>query len=347
MITLKRNEEIECFQVELSLKVKTKQSPFISILILAKEIEEIDAISLNANLLSSFPERACSNLLKRLAEQKYLAEKRHGFFSSYTLTELGEECANDKFFWIGEKGVYNVYLSKSNFIKQQIIRTEKVERLEDDRKTYEIGTPNDIIQYQNRIISINKSEVLIEDVEKRCFQLKSLTGILEVQSKGNETQLKINFNNQSSYQTEIEIEENALRDELLSACQEFEYDKEKKAILSDFCNDNLSFNRRVRISKPIFQKNQFNQVELENIYHIPSDQQNADLWYWELLYRNMNDYFIDENSFNEYAREWSLLFQPHFKVKVPKRKELSALFSERKDAFYQIAKLETIDYLNY
>lgn len=347
MIILKRNEEIECFQVELSLKVKTKQSPFISILILAKEIEEIDAISLNANLLSSFPERACSNLLKRLADQKYLAEKEYGNFSSYTLTDFGEECANDKFFWIGEKGIYNVFVSKSNLINQKIIKTEKVERAEDNRSNNVIWTPEEILQYGNQILSINKSDVLIEAIEKRCFQLKSLTGIIDLQSKENETQLKINFNNQTVYQTEIEIEENVIREELLAACQESEYDQEKKAILSDFSNDNLSFKRRVRISKPIFQKNQFNQVELENIYHIPSDQQNADLWYWELLYRNMNDYFIDENSFNEYAREWSLLFQPHFKVKVPKRKELSALFSERKDAFYQIAKLETIDYLNY
>lgn len=347
MITLKRNEEIECFQVELSLKVKTKQSPFISILILAKEQEEIDAFSLRVNLLSSLPERACSNLLKRLEEQKYLEEIQHGNFSSYTLTELGKECAKDRFFWIGEKGIYNVFVSKSNLINQQIIKTEKVERAEDNRNNNVIWTPEEILQYGNQILSINKSEVLIEDVEKKCFQLKSINGVLEIQSKGNETQLKFNFNNQTVYQTEIAIDENVLREDLLSACKEFEYDQEKKTICIDFSNDNLSFNRKARISKPIFQKNQFDQVELENIAYIPSDDQNADLWYWELLYKNMNDYFLEENSFNEYAGEWSLPFLPHFNVKVPTRAELSALFSNRKDAFYQIAKLESIDYLNY
>ena len=40
MITLKRNEDIEIFQVELALKLKTKQSPFISILILADELDK-------------------------------------------------------------------------------------------------------------------------------------------------------------------------------------------------------------------------------------------------------------------------------------------------------------------
>ena len=89
------------------------------------------------------------------------------------------------------------------------------------------------------------------------------------------------------------------------------------------------------------------EVELENISHIPSDKQNADLWYWELLYKNMNDYVLDENSLKEFATELAKPIQLHFKMKVPKRKELSQIFSEREDAFYQIAKLETIDYLNY
>src|SRR5690606_6496796 len=110
----------------------------------------------------------------------------------------------------------------------------------------------------------------------------------------------------------------------------------------DFGKDNLSFNRKVKIGKPIFQRNQFNQVELENISHIPSDKENADLWYLELLYKNMNDYFLDENSFKEFATELASPIQLHFKRKIPKRKELSEIFSEREDAFYQIAKLETI-----
>ena len=89
------------------------------------------------------------------------------------------------------------------------------------------------------------------------------------------------------------------------------------------------------------------QVELENISHIPSDKENADLWYWELLYKNMNEYFLEENSFKEFASELATPIQEHFKIKIPNRKELAEILTEREDAFYQIAKLETIDYLNY
>ena len=188
---------------------------------------------------------------------------------------------------------------------------------------------------------------MIEDVEEKCFQLKSVNCNLEILSKENESVIKISKENQLLFQTDLEIEENSLQKELLANCSEFEYDHEKEAILSEFNKDNLSFNRKVKISKTIFKRNQFNQVELENISHIPSDKQNADLWYWELLYKNMNDYFLDENSFKEFASELASPIQLHFKVKVPKRKELSEIFSEREYAFYHIAKLETIDYLNY
>lgn len=350
MITLKRNEDIEIFQVELALKLKTKQSPFISVLILAQELDKdnyyITSEDIQSDLLPALPIRACENLLKRLQSQGYF-EKECINEKGYLISEQGAESAADKSFWIGEKGVYNVFVSKSNLFEQRIIRTEKVERAEDNRNTNILRTPNGIRQYENQILTINKTEVLIEDVEEKCFQLKPVNAILEIQAKGNESVLKLSKENQILFQTNFEIEENALQKELLATCSVFEYDQDKEAILSEFNKDNLSFNRKVKISKPIFKRNQFYQVELENISHIPSDKQNAELWYWELLYKNMNDYFLDENSFKEYASELAKPIQSHFKVKVPKRKELSEIFSKREDAFYQIAKLETADYLNY
>ncbi|MBS4013956.1 MAG: hypothetical protein KGZ97_09420 [Bacteroidetes bacterium] len=357
MIVLKRTEDIDVFQVELALKLKTKQSPFISVLILAQEQEEVTANSLQQNLLTSLPVRACENLLKRLEQQGYLQKVQSNMFgyrqtyqntfANYVLTDLGQQSATDKSFWIGEKGVYNVYISKTNLIEQRIIRTEKVERAEDNRSNIILVTPREIRQYENQILSINKTEVLIEDVEEKCFQLKSVNCNLEIQSKENESLMKISKENQLIFQTDFEIKENSLQEELLMNCSEFEYDQDKKAILTEFNKDNLSFNRKVKILKPIFQRNQFNQVELESISHIPINQENADLWFWELLYKNMSDYFLDENSFKEFASELASPIQLHFKVKVPKRKELSEIFSEREDTFYHIAKLETIDYLNY
>lgn len=360
MITLKRNEDIEIFQVELTLKSKTKQSPFISILILAQEQEEISAETLQKNLLTSLPLRACENLLKRLVQQGYLQKKeeqhRFGYrqtfqdsFANYLLTDLGQQNAADKSFWIGEKGVYNVFVSKSNLFEQKIIRTEKVERAEDNRNTNILSTPNEIRQYEKQILTINKTEVLIEGVEERCFQLKQVNATLEIQAKGNESLLKLYRENQILFQIDFEIKESVLQEQLLNSCSDFdfEYHQDKKAILTHFSKDNLSFNRKVKIDKPIFKKNQFNQVELDNIFHIPSNQENAELWYWELLYKNTNYYFLEEISFKEIAIELSSPIQLYYKIKAPNRKEFVEILTKRNDAFYQIAKLETIDYLNY
>lgn len=357
MIALKRNEEVEIFQVELSLKVKTKQSPFIAVLIFAQEQEEVSAETLQQNLLTSLPVRACSNLLQRLEQQGYLQKRHHDMYSyrqtyrntfeNYSLTELGEQSAVDKSFWVGEKGVYNVYVSKSNLIQQRIIRTEKVERAESDKDNRITGTPREISQYENQILSINKTEVRIEDVEHRCFQMKPANCILEIQVKEIEGVLKLSKDNQVLFQTDIELDETTLQEQLLSTSDEFDYHQDHKAILTAFSKDNLSFRRKVRINKPTFTHISFNPVELDNIQHIPSDKQNADLWYRELLYKNTDRYFLDDNSFEEFASDNAKPFQQFYKVKTLKRNELAEIFSERDDAFYQTAKLETINYLTY
>ena len=344
MITLKRNEEVEIFQVELALKIKTKQSPFISILILAQEQEEVSSESLQQYLLKSIPVRACENLLKRLEQQGYLEYSNN---NSYHLTELGERSAIDESFWIGEKGVYNVYVSKSNLIQQKIIRTEKVERAESDKDNKVILTPGEIRKCEKQTLNINKTEVLFEDVEDKCFQLTSIKCNLEVLAQGNDIFLKLAKDNQLLFQSILDLEENILQEELLSSCNDFDYDEDKKAILSAFSKDNLSFIRKVKIARPIFMGYEFNSVELENVHYIPNNKRNAEPWLNELLYRGIDRYFLDDNSFDEFANDLAAPIKAHFNVAVPTRMDLVELFSERDDAFYQIAKLETIDYLNY
>ena len=171
---------------------------------------------------------------------------------------------------------------------------------------------------------------------------------MEIQSIENECQLKLSADNQLLFQTNIDLIESDLQEQLLSsASNEFEYHPDHKAILLSFSKDNTSLNRKVRITKPLFKQFSFDPVELENITHIPKDQYSAELWYLELLYKNIDRYFLDENSFVEFASEIAKPILQFYKVKIPKRKELGEMFSEREDAFYQTAKLETIDYIRY
>lgn len=366
MITLRKTEQVEIYQVELALKEKTKQSPFIAVLILAQEQGEITAETLKDYLSPTLPIRACNNLLIRLTQQGYLEKKRQQIFrndnwgrsfygkdendynsSIFTLTELGEQSAVDKSFWVGEKGIYNVYISHSNLLNQQIIKTEKVERnLEDDRNANRQYTPGFVLEHQNQILNINKKEIRIEEIEDKCFQLKPLECSLEIETKEDEALIRIK-EKQTLFQSSYEINENELKEELLSNTKEFEYNENKKVVLSEFNQGNISFNRKVKLRNPYFQNNQFNSLEIENVAFIPSDVQNAELWLNEILFKGINKYFLDDKSFNEYSANKAKPILEHYKVALPTREQLKQNFAERENVFYQTAKLETIDYLNY
>ena len=366
MIILRKNEQVEIYQVELALKEKTKQSPFIAVLILAQEQGEITAETLKDYLLPTLPVRACNNLLIRLTQQGYLEKKRQQNFRSniwersfydedendyndsiFTLTELGEQSAIDKSFWVGEKGIYNVYVSHSNLINQQIIKTEKVDRnLEDDRNANRQYTPGFVLEHQNQIININKKEIRIEEIEDKCFQLKPLECSLEIETKENEALIRIK-EKQTLFQSSYEINENELKEELLSNTNEFDYNESKRVVLSEFNQDSLSFNRKVKLRNPYYQDNQFNSVEIENVTFIPSDKLNAELWLNEILFKGIDKYFLDEKMFNEFTANKAKPILEHYRVELPTRKQLKQNIAERENAFYQTAKLETIDYLNY
>lgn len=369
MITLRKTEQIEIYQVELALKEKTKQSPFIAVLILAREQEEISAETLKEYLLPTLPISACKNLLIRLAHQGYLVKKPQqdfrnssrgsGFYneyeyhendynsSTYILTDFGEQSAIDQSFWVGEKGIYNLYISHSNLLNQQIINVEKVDRnLEDDRNVNRQYTPEFILDYQNQILEINKKEIWLEEIEDNCFQLKPLDCSLEIETNGEVAFIRIK-EKQTLFQSSFKISENKLQEELLASTSEFEYDKNKKVVWSDFNQDNLSFNRKVKISKPHFRRNQFNLVEIENVQFIPSDEHNAECWLNEILFKGIDKYFLDDNSLNEFVKYKAKPITTHYNIELPTRKELKQTIAERVNSFYQIAKLETIDYLNY
>jgi len=366
MITLRKAEQVEVYQVELALKEKTMQSPFIAVLILAQEQGEITAETLKDYLLHTLPIRACNNLLIRLTQQGYLEKKRQQNFrndfwgrslydddesdysnSIFILTELGVQSAIDKSFWVGEKGIYNVYVSHSNLLGQQIIKTEKVDRnLEDDRNANRQYTPGFVLEYQNQILKINNKEIRIEEIEDKCFQLKPLECSLEIETKEDDALIRIK-EKQTLFQSSFEINENELREQLLSNTNELEYEANKKVVLSEFNQDNISFNRKVKLKNPYFQNNQFNSVEIENVAFIPSDKRNAELWLNEIMFKGIDRYFLDEKTFNEFTANKAKPILEHYSVELPTRKQLKQTIAERENAFYQTAKLETIDYLNY
>lgn len=371
MITLKKSEQISIYQVEMTLKRKINQSPFIAILMYGYEQGEISAEMLRSHLLPSLPVKACENLLSRLNNMNYLNRSHYGL--TYFLTDFGKKCAEEKSFWVGEKGIYNVYILQSTLINQDIIKTEKVDRSEDESTVSASPTPEFIREFKGKTLSIDKSEAFIESIEGKCFQLKSIVGSTEIESNNGETFLKITSNNQILFTKNLMLSEELVVDEILSnsklnprasitlrqislvdasknaTVQQdiLEYDKEKKLVLVGFNKNNLQFIRNVKISKPAFKKYLFDEITLANIPHAPSDELDAQEWYNEILIQGIENYFMNETDYSTWATYKKAEIEKYYNVMQPSRKKLISMLDKGPALFYKRAKLETMDYLNY
>jgi hypothetical protein len=169
---------------------------------------------------------------------------------------------------------------------------------------------------------------------------------LEIETKEDDALIRIK-EKQILFQSTFEIKEKELKEELLKNTNEFDYDLNKKVVLSEFNQENLSFNRKLKLRNPYFQDNQFFSVEIENVAFIPSNKRNAELWLNEILFKGIDKYFLDEKTFNEFTSNKAKPILEHYSVELPTRKQLKQTIAERENTFYQTAKLETIDYLNY
>jgi hypothetical protein len=91
----------------------------------------------------------------------------------------------------------------------------------------------------------------------------------------------------------------------------------------------------------------FEKTTLKDINHRPATEQDAQNWYLHLLTNNIQKYFLSNSDFDNHSLAHTQLFQPHFNLAAKKRSELIKELSKEKGTFYQRAKLETIDYLNF
>ena len=378
MITIKKSESIELYQLKLTLKEKVKQNPFIAVLMLAQELfdnesEYINSEILREKLLPVFPLKSCQNLLKRLSYEGYFDEvwdyngelikvskedflksdyksfQQKSDFVGFVLTELGEQSAEEKSYWIGENGIYNVYVSQSNLMSQRIIKIKKLERSEDDRNGNKISeTPYIITDYQNEILKIKDKECLIEEIDKKCFKLNPLDCTLEICAKDNECKLTIGKGNQEFFNSPFEINEIDLKEALLKNAEELHYDIDKKALLMHFDADNLSFFRTVKLNKPVFKNHRFDTVSIEQVLSLPINQNEAIKWYWSLLVNNIHSYFLSDEEFYIFSKQILEPFSQHYpNIKAPSRQKCIQYLEDKPNIFYQTAKIETIDYLNY
>lgn len=359
MIKLQKTETIDVYQVELCRNTREKESPFIAILIYAKELllndELIFAHDVRDNLFPILKEGACENLLERLSDLNYFTEEWDGNpeednaeFLGYRLTNFGEKCAQDKAFWVGEKGLYKLYVASSPFINQRIILVEESkDKINDESASL---VPKIITSYENKIIELNGIEVQLTNIENKCYQMESAKLKLEILA--NETGIKIQLVKEEKiiYENDAIGNDKITADEILSEIlentNEHHYDKNNKAVKVYFDKSNLQFNRDIVIRRPEFNDFEFEPIKIGSMKVIPIDRENAVKWYYELLIRNINYYVLSETEFDQYALKQIEYLKQYFDIK-PVSREMLLKEHQIANHFYKKAKLETIDYLSY
>ncbi len=349
MVTLQRNQIIEVYQISMEIQTKTKENPFIAVLILASENpnNEITPKDIQEKLFGgTLPERACKNLLMRLTEMNYFQENIAS--ETYTLTNKGIENAKDKTFWQGEKGIYNVYLiNESLLFSQELVKMEKKERSNNDKDNTTIKTPNKVSNLKEENFNLLGREFRVENIDNQCFKLKDETWNLRViAQKYQKTKIQLLGKNQEKYfekdggSNDFFDYGNVLERVLIH----FGFDGEN--IKVPFDENNLTFIRNVPIEKPEFKKIIFDKTTIENINHIPEDEAQANKWYEALLIKNILEYFTSQQQFDAFSEQERKKFMPYYPLQKLNKNEVLAFLKEEK-YFYQRAKLETIDFLSY
>lgn len=345
---LQKKQPVRVYQVAMELLTKTTESPFIAILILTKELGAINEEDVRTKLFPNLPLRACYNLSNRLKQQDYFVKYEESYFE---LTQKGVDSAADKSMWVGEKGIYNVYMTSSPFLQQKIIGIEPVKNnAEDDRKQKPKSVPNELSNYENDLLTLKNKDYRIEKIDDKCFKLNDEDWTLALSAQPKQKAiLSIKGNNSIGFQQEMPFEFDVLQNIVLQYA--FENAFEGGLILEKFNSNNTSFVRNYDIEKPMIRYEDeaivFEKTALNNIKCRPATREDAQLWYTHLLKNNIKNYFLLESAFDSHSLAHAEMFKPHFNLTALKRNMLINELSKYKTYFYQRAKLETINFLNF
>jgi hypothetical protein len=372
MIILQKKEKISVYQVAMELQVEMDKHPFISILMLAGELynedKAITATDLRLKLFPPLPERACLNLLKRLEADDYLCpakgSKPTNRFNDtlnseyyFDLTSKGKQSIESRSVWIGEKGIYNIYIADNPLAIQRIVAIRRVtpneiqnsshlenwkssKTIQDLEKTYV-----DIKGIDNKGNTYNNERYYIAKMDDKCFELQAEDCDLEIAAKPNvPIQLHLTFK-KNQYQTMVF---NHTYDTLKEALLTHQFGKayQKPYILTNYNAEQLNFTRDIDIEHFKWDDNVFENTHLKDVPCRPSNSKEAQFWYEAILTNQVTKYYMDSD-FEILSENCQKEFKPYFILPIMSRQNLAEKISSEKKNFYLKAKLETIDFLTY
>ncbi len=359
---LSKKLKTEVFQVKADYKVLRKHAPFIAILQLGLEYEDLDAGLLKRELLSALSIPACENILKRLVEMGHLEPDEYNEYEEYNeydayngvyyLSELGKVGAKRKEFYENRTGVLEIEVLKEDsvFVPEKIIRIEekRADRIEEGKV---INLPDKFYNLCNskQSIPLKNNTFILDKMEQKYYPLKNK------KQKNSESKLQIKIENNTmsisigQYQKELEEHsEKEAKQVILKNHFKTAYSEKYNSIKVPFDPNKLDLQRKCQIERPIFRDTRFDPISIPNVQCIPESKTDAYDWHRALVKTSVEAYCFSDAAFQELANKVAERFIAHSAILKDSlnRQTMIASLNQRKD-FYQRAKLETIDYLNY
>lgn len=355
MINLKTEILVRVDEIMGILSEKVEGHPFVALLMRAQEAEGTTTPEMiHEDLLSGMPLRASENLLRRLVREEYFEEVDEG----YQLTELGIENARDQGFWDRREGGYTIYrVFEFPFLPElpvkvepAPVRSEKNKRGKDKLKRVDKGKLSGeflaVSERKGKQPSIGKFQLdALQDVyyhhpdEKWDFHLQVApdSELLGKLIKNSSPLRELNY--PKSY--------NEVLDEVLSGAKEVDWDSGQRVVKVGFKADDLTFSRTVSIGKPVLRGYEFERTLISGVQHIPSDLNQAVLWYRALLVQKMKDYLFSEKDYESFAHSVGKAFLPHYPLGIYPLQELLKFLLSKNIHFYACAKITTPQDLAY
>jgi hypothetical protein len=344
MITLKRQLDIQRFQVKLEIEKKELNNPLLSVLILTNErmkrgnaLPHINEDIVKSKLLPTLPKRASKNLLERLKKQGYYTD-------DYKLTNKGLESANTKCLWVGHTGVFDIYVAEGKLIKIEIPK-----QTANDFKNNEVNLPTEFGQFVNTVVKHNDGDIRIIGIEQKCYKLSPVKGLEYIESEKAETNLILKDSNNNVLYTEIlQNTEKQIVDNIILQSTSLNYNDEIGTVLTEY-NGNTSFYRDIHINKATFNNKKYEAVTLEKIMYLPVNQEEGCKWYLDLLCQNINTYFYSNEEFFEFAMKYTKEFEALYNFKVTPNiiNVIANQLLQKENNFYKLSKIQAINILNF
>lgn len=383
-IVLSRKLKAKQVQIQGTLELKEQGHPFVAFLMLAvEEGERLEAETAHRELLPSLPLQASKNLLRRLQGEGYFERKADGQEDNsleeyleedyeldpieldngeneYQLSDWGRTNANDNSFWTSAQATFDIYQVQSPFLSHLPLKVdmelndhgkeEREEHIISKKKRLELEKREFWAFYKGECGECRSATVRFSEIKKKYLSKQDEDWNLTLKfEEGKSLEAKVKPGKGKGFEPPlaVSISYGEALDEILENAEHVNWDKENQIVWTPFNPGRLTFNRPISINKPKLKGRTFQKTQTPPLAHVPATQEDADQWNMALVHAQLKQYYLSEEKFNEMASRQSRRFLPWWTVAPIQREDLIEHLQGKPESFYELAKLTTIDYLNY